>query len=268
VSWWRRAIGFVVPVLLAFVVMVAVWLEPVERWIAYSADWSRGMFPRGEFWSLTGDFSSGNLFTQLHRGGGWSAILHWFDATPWPAFVILMIATARWIAWAATWRVSAPREDSEGAMTRLRFGGFAESMTCIAWCTIGAVAWRFWWGLTWDGHYYGNPPFPTSDGPVATGLLWFGAALGYAWTIAVLDRRMARRDGGRRCPVCAYPFRGLDTGQSCPECGHDPEQPVGAGRRVASASRRWGPLAAAILLLAAPYLSTLLASLVSVLRGL
>jgi len=268
VAWWRRVAGFVLPVLLAFMVIVAVWLEPVVRWLAYPIAWSRATLPRGRDWSLTGDVSSSNLFSPLHGDGGWSGFLRWFDSTPWPALVVVIIALTRMAAWAAARRVTMQSEEFGGArMVRLRFGGFAESTVLVAWCAAGAVAWRFQWGLAWDFPIAGW--FPIDQGVVPIGLLWLGAALGYAWTIAVLDCRMARRNGGRRCVRCGYPLRGLGADQRCPECGHDQNvRTTGAMRRFAALSRRVWPPAAALLLLAAPYLSTLLASLVNVLRNL
>lgn len=268
VSWWRRVAGFILPVLLAFLAMVAAWIDPVAEWIAYRVAWGREVLPRGTYWSLTGDVSSVNLFSLLQGEGGWSGFFRWFDSTPWPALIIVFIATARMAVWSATRRLIRPVEESEGARTAgLRFGGDAESMALIAWTAAGAVAWRFQWGLTWDHPV--TAWFPTSDGLVAIGLLWLGAALGYAWTIAVLERRLARRDGERYCVGCGYPLRGLPVDQRCPECGHDPKEGTpGAMRRLAAMARRSWPLAAALLFLGAPYLSTLLASLVNLLRSL
>jgi len=186
--------------------------------------------------------------------------VHWFDSTPWPALVVVTIAAVRLVTWAGTKALST--RDFEVGVPR--FGGWSETFSFVGWSAIGSVAWRFWWGLFWD------PPhdvwFPICDGPAHIGLLWLGAILGHAWTMAFLLRRNAAYAlDSRRCIKCGYSLQGLDLRLICPECGQCQSEPLNPSRlsRIAKFLRRYSILGIAIMLLATPYISALLADLLA-----
>lgn len=249
-------------VVLAFFIIVAAWVEPVARWIAWAAASIRGHLPQGDLWSLSPELSSGHLFSHL-ASFGWSGLPNWFDSTPWPAIVVVMIAAVRLVTWAGVKALSTRAFEGGGAAGP-RFGGWSETFSVVGWSAIGSVAWRFWWGWMWDrpqGSVAGW--FPICDGPAHIGLLWLGAVLGHAWTIAFLVRRSAAYSlDSRPCIECGYSLQGLDLRQSCPECGQDQGAPLNPSRlsRIAKLLRRYWLLGIAVMFLASPYISTLLAA--------
>jgi len=254
-------------VVLAFFVIVTAWMEPAARWIAWAAVSSKGFLPRGELWpSSTTLFTSWTPFIDGLSDSGWRDLGLWFDSTPWPAIVVLGIATVRLVIWTGVKRLST-RVDEGKATHNLRFGGCAESVSLIAWTALGAGAWRFWWGLMWDCPQGAVVVwFPTMDGAAHIGLLWLGAALGYAWTIALLiQHRTIRPPGLRRCINCGYSLQDLDLRETCPECGQDQRAPRKTNllSRTINVFRRYWPLAIAGMFLASPYVSTLLAAVLA-----
>lgn len=261
--WLSFVMRHTLAVVLSFFIIVAAMLEPLARWIAWAAVSIRGYLPQGDLWSRSQVQTAGNRLFGVD-GYGWSGLVNWIDSTPWPTMVIVMIAAIRLVTWAGTKEFSTRTLGGGGPVTGPRFGGWSETLSFVGWSAIGSVAWRFWWGLFWD------PPrdvwFPICDGPAHIGLLWLGAILGHAWTMAFLLRRSAAHAlDSRRCIKCGYSLQGLALSLICPECGQDQNEPLNASRlsHIPKFLRRYSILGIAIMLLAIPYISALLADLLT-----
>ena len=246
-------------VLLPFFFIIAALVEPVASWISWAAVSSREYLPLGNLWTRPQILSPGTLFLSVDHYG-WSRLISWFQSTPWPTLAVIMIAAIRMLSWSGIKALTKRDFEVSIPATGPRFGGWVETLTFTGWCALGSAAWRFWNGLMWD------PPrtywFPIHHGTGHITLLWAGALLGYVWTMVFLLRRSAERAFNLpRCIKCRYILQGLDLNNNCPECNQNQNKPVNRSRksRIGKFLKRYCILALALMLISAPYLSTLIA---------
>jgi len=252
------------PVVLALFAIAAAWTNPVARWIAWAAVSSREFLPRGIHWSMDSVLDSSGPFHKLMSHG----FGYWLFRTPWPITLLVIIALGRLAVWHAV-RTTLTRKLSLSAPP-VQFGDWAETVSLAGWSAMGAIAWRFWWGLVHD-RAVGAPPMLICEGVGHIGLLWLGAALGHAWTLSyVFGRRAANRSTKDvNCVQCRYSLEGLAGQRLCPECGHDQRLPPAwrHWQSIARGTKRLWLLGVAALLLGTPYLSSLLAAAIPSLWG-
>jgi hypothetical protein len=241
----RRALIFVastvLPAVLAFISVLAVWTEPVSSWIGQAAAVAGDVLPTGRRWAPPVARDGAPYFAS------WAEAVSWLVSSGVPAAVLIALVAAR----VAVRCVAGPR----------RFGRPLEIAAFIGWGVVAAAAWRFFWGLELDRLMAGKTHVPVCLGAAHVGAMWAGALAGCIWTVRRLGRgsHVGRE---QRCPRCGYGLGGLSPSSLCPECGQDPAVPPRStfGARTGRWFKRYGLPIAAVLLLVAPYVSTLIAS--------
>ncbi len=231
---------------MALLAMIVAWAPPVSGLLGAAAVTIGEVLPRGRVWTAPGPASRTGP-PDLHDAAN---LGNWLTSSAW--LVVVGILTVRAGVW---WSVG--RLLRHGPSVSAAFAGWRESLSAVAWCAVGAAAWRFAWGLSYDRLVQGRPSIPVAMGGIAVVALWMGAALGHALIVSRVRRRTPQPG---ECASCGY---AIGAPGRCPECGVESSPTGAATPRVSRALlRSWCAGLLAAVLLASPYAASWLTTLV------
>lgn len=243
----KASVRIVGPAVVAGILAQCIRLPPVSDAIGWVAVRLGQLLPRGSTIHLSDptDQVSGPLSAH------WGFWYYWLAQPP----TFLVYIGAFLLARVALCAISANAVSPRPRHACVRFlGSFPEFCATLTWTLAAACLWRFYWGLSSDLMRMGLQTVPVALGPGSYGLVWFGAAIGYFWSVRQVLARQALQSSTDApvCASCGYP---LGPTANCPECGQDRSLAISRSlwSKVQRVTWAYGPLVTAIGLLGWPY---------------